>query len=400
MNRYVLSAAASMALALSLPAQGQEMPFPSDRGVATTALPNDCAPPPPAPPVVWAPPVVPDARPAPTAESGPAPPAVANGTRVMAPARDELIKLEPVVILRCRQGRIEAHLSGDVWRNFPSFAKIPVRLELFVASGVKVNLNTLDTIDNGSGFVLASPPRYNIVPVEGGVKVSWLVVVQSTNAGDKLLPLRLSLKYAVDSAPDGTPLWLDAVTPDLVFMRHDSAPAGVVSGLTAGNTSKAIVRTSWAYVPSLVIGVTCLGLVALLAGLRRVNRLRPRPALSPGAATWLELDDLVKSGRQLARKNESETFDSQHYKLISRTLKAYLRAAHPQLGALSEDLSTWKWEEVVSTLTDAPSAEAKAIAGAMKKLTAVVYGGQRLSAMEHRELLAELGTIVPRPLTL
>jgi hypothetical protein len=376
-------------MTLALPALGQEMPFPASEGILTNRLPNDCA------PADATPPATPQATPPAT------PQATSVTPQAVAPARASGVELKPVAVLACQQGKIEVRLTGEIWRNNPTAAKIPVTMELFAAHGVRVNVNSLDTVDNESGFALAAKPPYTIFSVDGGVKITWLLSVQSFNTDDAVLPLRMTFKYAVASAPDGTPLWLDAVTPVLDLMRHDTAPEGVVSGLVESNSSQAVVRTSWAYIPSLVAGLTLLASAAFWPLLRRINRLRPRQALPPAAAAWLELDELVRSGAELAAKNQASVFDQQHYKLIGRTLKSYLREAHPALESLAPDVSTWRSADVEAVLALDPQGAviAQAIVGALKKLASVVYGGQPLPPAEHDELLSELRAIVPRPLT-
>ncbi len=311
-------------------------------------------------------------------------PSVIPGAPVLATAGTAMVILKPRLEMQCADDKIKVALIGEVNINHYTGQKIPVTLELTGAPGVAFDLESLDTVDNESGFLIAA----KAIRVEGdtvsGTKVTINLTVQSFELGKNWLPLSLTLKYATAFAPQGTPLWQDLVTPDLILLRHDTALQNVKTGLLLGNHSLATARTSWAYIPSLVIGLALLGLAALLFVVRQINRLRPRPALSPQSATWLSLDEVVSSGNKIG-------FSQKHYESISTTLKGYLKTLYPHLDSFEPS--------TIETALAGQDAQ-KAIVNALGYLKSVVYDGEKLSPDQHCELLSQLRTIVPKPLSI
>lgn len=296
----------------------------------------------------------------------------------------EPVTIETTVEMKCAGGKILVHVTAPVEISNYTSKKIPVTMELALAPGAVIDLRSIDVIDNESGFALVGEPQPRAEPIDGGgTQVTIELTIQSFEIGKPYLPLSLTLKYATMMSQEGTPIWQDLVTSELRLLHHDTVPPGAKARLIMASHDLATPRISWAYIPSLVIAFTLIGLAVLLAVVRSINRLRPRQSLSPQLATWLALDDLIVSGNKIG-------FTQRHYEKISAVLKTYLKTRYT--------LTSFELRYVEATLSGEPVLPA--ITGVLQLLQSAVYNSERLSAAQHNELLAHLRTIVPKPLSL
>jgi len=313
------------------------------------------------------------------------PPAAAPSPDAPKPAVVEKapLPIAPNIEMKCGRGKVLIHVMAPTQVSHYTGEKIPVTLEVVLAPGAVVDLRSVDLNDNSSGYELVGEPQARVDQVEVGTKVTFQLTVQSFETGKQYLPVSLTLRYATLVSEEGTPIWQDLVTTDLVLLHHDTVPPGTKSDLFMTDHALAQMRISWAYVPSLVLGFLSLGLAALLFLVRTINRLRPRHLLSIDQSTWLALDETIVSGNKMG-------FTQRHYELISSALKTFLQARY--------GLSTFESSIVENNLKEVPIAVD--VISALSILHAAIYRGETISQSRHEELVAHLCKIVPKPRSL
>jgi hypothetical protein len=299
------------------------------------------------------------------------------------PAAAEPVVIAPMIEMKCASGKVLVHVTAPTQVSHYTGEKIPVTVEVLLAPGAVIDLRSIDVNENASGYELVGEPQSRVEQVDGATKVTVEVTVQSFETGRQFLPVSFTLRYATIISEEGTPIWQDLVTGDLRLIHHDTVPSGAKAELLMVSHEMAQARISWAYVPSLVVGCTLVGVALMLAAVRRINRLRPPQSLSPHQSTWLALDELVVSGNKIG-------FTQAHYEKISAALKSFLKIRY--------GLASFDQKYVEAMMSGDPAATA--VNEALSILHSVVYNGEKLTSARHGQLLDCLCTIVPKPFSL
>lgn len=302
---------------------------------------------------------------------------------VQRPAAAEPVVIAPMIEMKCASGKVLVHVTAPTQVSHYTGEKIPVTIEVLLAPGAVIDLRSIDVNENGSGYELVGEPQSRVEQFDAATKVTVEVTVQSFETGRQFLPVSFTLRYATIISEEGTPIWQDLVTGDLRLIHHDTVPSGAKGELLMVSHELAQARISWAYVPSLVVAFTLIGLALILAAVRRINRLRPPHSLSLHQSTWLALDELVVSGNKIG-------FTQAHYEKISAALKLFLKDRY--------GLSSFDQNYVEAMMCGEPAA--KAVNEALSILHSVVYNGEKLTSARHSQLLNCLRTVVPKPFSL
>ncbi|MBU6452588.1 MAG: hypothetical protein KGS72_12455 [Cyanobacteria bacterium REEB67] len=296
------------------------------------------------------------------------------------------LKVQGVAKMSCAGGMLLVDVSARPY-EYHVGDNIVVNVVIGVADGAKIDLNPLLKQGRlylvGSGpFELADRPVMTQKVIKGGVQYNLTLLVRQFAPGP-YSTFTMQIPYATSFTPSGQALWEPLQTPDFIIMQDVNGQTGM-SQPTLGNTGLSQPRQSWAMAPATILMVVLLLLWPAVALMRFVNRVRPRRQMPRQAAAWLALNRVQASGKEIG-------YSANHYARISQVIRQYLAPTYPGIQSMP-----------ASAIAGAFPADAilKLTISALAKIERVLVDRQTLSAAEHRECMAEVDQIIPRPLSM
>ncbi len=232
--------------------------------------------------------------------------------------------------------------------------KIPLTVILNVDESVEIDFTSLvkqKTLGfNGSDFMLAQqgPGETPAVQISGPQirsraiknaagevigkqtrKIYVINLIVQSSVYKPVIPFQLDLRYAFDKTPDGKPNWKTLTTPDFVVSRPNIGDNG--EELLEGNLDDKSNRISFMTVLALSLGTFLLLLIPGIAGVKYINRVRPRKVIPANRAAWNVFESQYKDAKA------NGVYSRKHIRAIVHALRRYLStlSQFPQLEALT-----------------------------------------------------------------
>jgi len=232
--------------------------------------------------------------------------------------------------------------------------KIPLTVILNVDESVEIDFASLvkqKTLGfNGSDFMLAQqgPGETPAVQISGPQirsraiknaagevigkqtrKIYVINLIVQSSVYKPVIPFQLDLRYAFDKTPDGKPNWKTLTTPDFVVSRPNIGDNG--EELLEGNLDDKSNRISFMTVLALSLGTFLLLLIPGIAGVKYINRVRPRKVIPANRAAWNVFESQYKDAKA------NGVYSRKHIRAIVHALRRYLStlSQFPQLEALT-----------------------------------------------------------------
>ena len=345
-----------------------------------------CGSPPPVVPPLPAPqiaPTAPGATPVPPDARDDA----AKAAAAKAAALAAIPKIKEEVVKSCAGGKVvqkvESRLYGHKFGD-----SIPVQLTIDLKDGAVIDTSPMlqgkIRLEAGNQpFELTAKPVIIEKDIDGGGKEYVILLQVRQFLPGANVTFAMQLPYAVNFAPDKTPLWETLATPDYNFLQNIEGLANQERPLTDGNTGLVQPRNSWALPAGIVLVVLLFAALPLVLLVRLCNRVRPRKVVPRQVGAWLAMNRVLKSGKEIG-------FSNNHYRRMGEVLRTYLSASIPGIQGMTQT--------ELETLPD--DGAGKTVKSAFRKLEGALIGEKRMTAADQQELLREVEELLPRPFSL
>ncbi|HEY9774575.1 MAG TPA: hypothetical protein V6C81_12300 [Planktothrix sp.] len=284
------------------------------------------------------------------------------------------------VMKTCEAGRIKMMVGAT--REFGNRIgdKVNIQIRILTDDGVLIDWTSLKQKVlgfDGSDFVLAADDSVTVQSAKKDHQVLYVInmTVQTFVPKDPGTTFNLDLRYATGLAADSkTPDWQVLTTPDFFVTRSATVDNG--SDLQEGSVDAAQSGTPWLMWPVLVAGFFLLFLWPGYAVVRYLNRIRPGRVVPANEIAWRKLDKTFADAKEFG-------WETRHYKAVASALRVYLGVAPNTRLEILDRLADHKQIETIKS--------------ALTKCDRVLYGQERLSGEETRELVRQINALVPRP---
>ncbi len=273
-------------------------------------------------------------------------------------------------------GRLAVAVSTP--RSYGYRIGTPIYVEVLVAArpGVKVSFETLEAMvltRQGGSYELAAPPVIS-ESTKGKVTV-WKLAMTVRFWVPNPEPFKAEFLYSDKDLAAGQPDWQYLQTPPVAFGYSNTAPPGAqnIQHGPTGDLPYGFPLRGWLLIAlAILLGSVTPGIL-----IRMWWRRRHAPRVPTEAERfWLTVD-------AIAGETIYSGWQGQHYKQVAAAFRKYLHA-EPQTA-----------EEMTWRLIGHP--QLQAILLAEDTLDQTLYAQRLLSEDEHRQLLAELEQVIPRP---